>query len=385
MKLLKKIGIGLLVIVLFLLFLIGYWYFRPNKAVVNTDVITDYWYVTDDDSHNSNTDMIEYDNMFYLAYVSSPFHFASDDSIMKIERSDDLGKTWEEVATFNPPDEDIRDPKLAVIDGKLFLYALQNTNFIAEPYITVYTYSENGSDWPDHFEILPNLDGWLFWRPKTLDNETFYNAAYWWEHGKSILLSSTDGINWEIISTIYEGGRNDETEIIFLPDGSLMATARLEYGSDDDLFGNPQGATLISSSDPPYSNWTELLQSKFARLDGPYLFLYNQRVYAVGRYQPDPGRRGPLNDQGSGLAIKRTALYEVRTDGLAYLTELPSSGDTAYVGLVIVGDEAYASYYTSRIDRDWPWVIGMMSPSQILMAKINLPAMEALADQIPAK
>ncbi|MHC1782340.1 MAG: hypothetical protein AB9891_06185 [Anaerolineaceae bacterium] len=35
---------------------------------------------------------------------------------------------------------------------------------------------------------------------------------------------------------------------------------------------------------------------------------------------------------GSILSRKRTSLFEVRENGLAYLTDLPNAGDTAYVG-----------------------------------------------------
>jgi hypothetical protein len=75
----------------------------------------------------------------------------------------------------------------------------------------------------------------------------------------------------------------------------------------------------------------------------------------------------------------------VRENGLAYLTDLPSAGDTSYVGLVIDGDTAYASYYTSPINHDYVWILGMLSPSEVRLAKIDLIAMEALADQTQAK
>jgi hypothetical protein len=280
--------------------------------------------------------------------------------------------------------EDIRDPKFAIISNRLFLYALKNTSFVAEPYLSVYTFTENGREWTD-FQSVAGLDGWLFWRPKTRDGITFYNAAYWWEHGKSVLLKSTDGIQWDIVSTIHEGGRNDETEIEFLPDGRLLATARLEYGEGEAVFGNPKGSTLITVSDPPYITWTERVESLVTRLDGPYLFTYHGRVFALGRFQPNPGQEGLLTDQGSILASKRTSIFEVRETGLAYLTDLPSAGDTSYVGLVIDGDMAYATYYTSPINRDYVWILGMLSPSAVRMAKVDLKAMEVLATQTQAK
>jgi hypothetical protein len=383
-KFFTTLGKALGMLLLGILLLLAYWYFRPNRAQVNTDIVLETWAITDNDLHNSNTDMIEWNGAWYLSYVSSPWHFGNDDSVLHVKRSFDKGKTWEEVTSFNPPDEDIRDPKFAIIGDKLFLYALKNTDFLAEPYLSIYSTSQNGADWSD-FESVPGLDGWLFWRPKTQDGKTFYNAAYWWEHGKSVLLKSTDGVNWEIISTIHEGGRNDETEIEFLPDGRLLATARLEYGEGEVIFGDVKGSTLITISEAPYTNWLEGVQSLVTRLDGPYLFTYNDRIYAAARIQPDLGRSGPLTSQGSAIARKRTALFEVRENGLAYLTDFPSNGDTSYVGLVMEGDAAHLTYYTSPLSHDFPWVMGMLLPTEIRMVKIDLKAMEVLADQTEAK
>ena len=387
-RLMKIIGWllgGLVMVLLLVIGLFAFWYLRPNQAKVNGNIVVDSWDIVSDRMHNSNTDMIEWQGKFYLSYVSSPYHFGSKKSVLHVTVSTDQGKSWNEINSYHPVGEDIRDPKFGIIGNRLFLYALKNTSFVAEPYITVFSYTEDGKVWTS-FDVIPGLDGWLFWRPKSQDGVTFYNAAYWYQHGKSVLLKSTDGINWEIVSYIHQGDRNDETEIQFLPDGRLLATGRLEYsGFADGAFGDVKGATLIAVSEPPYVNWTELLQSHVTRLDGPYLFTYHNRVYAVGRYQPDLGHSGPLTNQGSILSRKRTSLFEVRTDGLAYLTDLPSAGDTSYAGVVIAGDIAYVSYYTSPIDRDFNWILGMLSPSAVRMAKINLLALEVVATQTPAK
>jgi len=385
-KFLKALGIILGLIVLILAFILAYWYLRPNRAQVDTDVVVDSWDIANDGQHNSNTDMITWRGETYIAYVSSPYHFSSEASTLHIKHSSDKGHTWVEDSTFNPENNDIRDPKFAVIGERLFLYALDNNAFNPEPYQTVYAYSENGTDWSP-LELVPDMDGWLFWRPKTQDGVTFYNAAYWYHHGKSVLLKSTDGIQWEIVSTINEGERNDETEIEFLPDGRLLATARLEYDESwlDGALGDKRGATLITVSEPPYTTWNELTQSLVTRLGGSYLFTYNDRVYAVGRYQPDLGKSGPLTSQGSGLARKRTSLFEVREDGLAYITDLPSDGDTSYAGLVMDDDYAYVSYYTSPLNHDYGWILGMFSQTSVRMAKINLAAMEAAANRIESK
>ncbi len=376
---------GLLLLVA-LLALLGYSYLRPNPAVVNPDIVVASWDITNDDLHNSNTDLILWQNYMYLAHVSSPYHFSSDASVLHIKRSTDRGASWQEVSRFNPEGEDIRDPKFAVIGNRLFLYALKNITFNPEPYLSVYAYSDDGVSFTE-FEDVPGLDGWLFWRPKTDDQQTWYNAAYWWEHGKAVLLKTIDGIHWDIVSTINEGERNDETEIEFLADHRLLALARLEYdeSSLEGALGDSRAATLISVAEPPYSTWTETAQSLVTRLDGLYLFTYQGNTYAVGRYQPDRGAGGFLFAQGSSLSRKRTSLFAVREDGLAYLTDLPSAGDTSYVGLVQLGDMAYASYYTSPIDRDYPWIMGMYGATSVRMAQIDLKAMEAMAMQTPSE
>ena len=52
---------------------------------------------------------------------------------------------------------------------------------------------------------------------------------------------------------------------------------------------------------------------------------------------------------------------------------------------VIDDDYAYASYYTSPINHDYGWILGMFSPTSVRMAKIDLKAMKTLADQTEAK
>nr|HPO47077.1 hypothetical protein [Spirochaetota bacterium] len=62
-----------------------------------------------------------------------------------------------------------------------------------------------------------------------------------------------------------------------------------------------------------------------------------------------------------------------------YLSDLPSAGDTSYAGVVIREGAAYISYYTSDTARDYPWIIGMLARSDILIARIELPRLERLA------
>ncbi|MBN1346729.1 MAG: exo-alpha-sialidase [Phycisphaerae bacterium] len=363
-RVLKTAAAVVLAIVLALAALIAYWLVRPNTAVVDPSLDIETWVAVSDGEHNSNTDLIHWKGYYYLIHASSPWHFASNECHLVLHRSLDA-RNWAEVATFKIRKQDIRDPKLAVVGDMLFLYVLKNKDLNPEPYTTAYATSASGVKWSELRDVEPK--GWLFWRPKTRDGCRWYVPAYWWQHGKSILLTSTDGRSWKEVSTIYEGDRNDETDFEFLPDGRILCTARLEVS--EDVLGDKDAATLIAVAKPPYKEWKRI-KSHVTRLDGPCLFADAGRIYAVGRHNPEPP--GPGKYFGSILAKKRTALYEVTPDRLIHLSDLPSCGDTSYCGLVRRADDVIVSYYTNDVQTDPPWILGMISPSEIRMARIPL-------------
>lgn len=350
----------------------GWWLLRPNTARINPHLNIEHWAIVSDGMHNSNTDMLYWRGHYYLVHASSPWHFGSTKCQLLLWRSRDA-RSWELVRSFNIPGSDIRDPKFAVIHDRLFLYVLENNGLMATPIGTRASVSDDGEQWTDFTPIQP--EGWLFWRPKTHDGNTWYVPAYWHEHGKSILLRSADGWTWEEVSVIYEGDGNDETDIEFFPDGRMIATARLEIKADS-IFGHRDACTWIGVSDPPYTQW-DGVKCFVTRLDGPCLFAHGGAVYAVGRHNPQPARF-PVY-YGSIFGKKRTSLYKVLPERLVYLTDLPSSGDTSYAGVVLRGNDLYVSYYTSDIRRDYPWGIGMLAATEIRMAKMDLQEVEELA------
>ncbi len=363
-RVVRALLLALLVFVLLLGALIAYWSLRPNTANLDASLGIETWPAVRDGEHNSNTDLIWWDGHFYLIHAASPWHFGSEKCRLVLHRSKDA-REWETIRTFQVPDQDIRDPKLAVIGGRLVLYVLVNVDWNPEPYKTALCTSEDGESWSELRDVEPK--GWLFWRPKSRDGKTWYVPAYWWEHGKSILLKSTDGVSWERVSLIYEGDRNDETAIEFTSDGRMICTARLEVS--DNIFGDADASTLIAVAEPPYTEWSRT-KSQVTRLDGPTLFSHDGVVYAAGRHHPESPAF--LRDFGSILGKKRTSLYVVQPDELIYLADLPSCGDTSYTGVAIRDGSTYISYYTNDVHRDYPWILGMISASEIRIAKVPL-------------
>ena len=327
--------------------------------------------VAADSLHNAFTDMVFWQDAFWLAYIASPSHFASPKSRLVLLKSRDAVR-WEEAARFNGEGKDIRDPKLGVVQERLTVYALFNRKLDPQPFKTICSQSSDGKAWGPFTHAVQT--GWLLGKPQTHDGLTWYAPAHNLELGAVRLFRSLDGIHWENHSVIYEQERADETAIVFTPDGGLLAVTRLESGAG--ILGSPQCGTLISTARPPYKKWDAQVTSNLTRLDGPALF-FHDRIYAVGRFQPET--HDPFCQQGSIFGRKRTSIFQVSEKELMHLMDLPSSGDTAYAGAAIQGDSLYISYYTNDPSKDVPWILGMLRPTQIRIARIPL---ALLADHV---
>ena len=96
---------------------------RPRVAGVDPQVVRETWDAVADGRHNSNTDLVEFDGWIYLCHQTSPYHMGSRRSRLLLWRSRDA-RAWEKVTEFkNESGREYRDPKFAVIRGRLLLTA----------------------------------------------------------------------------------------------------------------------------------------------------------------------------------------------------------------------------------------------------------------------
>ena len=368
---LAGILIGLLVLLPGLLVLV--WLLQSGPARVVATIPTETLVAVDDGQHNAFTDLVFWREHFWLAYVSSPSHFMNSQSRVVLLRSDDA-RSWQEVHRFDGAGQDIRDPKLGIIKGELFVYALLNKTFDPLPYTTIVSHSADGLSW-SAFEAVRPAD-WLLGRPVAVGDGVWFAPAHRVDQGTAVLLRSSDGINWAIHSTIFAGDidRADESSICLLPNGSLLAASRLESGTS--ILGSEQAATLLSLSAPPYTSWMRSNKSYATRLDSPNLFYHGGRLYALGRSDFSEVVLGtaPGQKRGSVFGRKRTSLFRVDEDQLelVHLLDLSSAGDTAYAGVVSQGEQIIISYYSNDPQRDVPWLLGMLLPSRVQISMLAL-------------
>jgi len=399
---LKILGGIFLFPVLLVSILTIYWDIRRPPSFETDPVLKlDHWVAVPagDDlrtQHNSNTDMIYYRGSFFLIHAQTKWHLEDKKGALVVQKSDDA-RNWHEVARITVPDTDVRDPKFAIIHGRLFLYFLPNLHFDPLPRTTFWSVSDDGTNWQKPQELVTvtsiyrvdgepkrvTSGGWNLWRPKTRDGETWYVVAAgrkpMYRNITTILIKTQDGLNWEEVSEVYSQHGNGEPTMEFMPDGSIISTLRCgSLGTGGYQFGNPTGNTIIATSSPPYEQWS-YAHSFITRLDGATLFPINGRIFAVGR-----NHLGPRFDLGNHLTTKRTAFYEVKRDRLVHLFDLPSNGDTAYTGVVVRGDDIYTSYYTPPIHKDYPWILAICfkPKTEIRIAKVSASGLLKYADSV---
>lgn len=358
-----------LVLIFLPIVVVVYWLVRPHVQLETELHQSNIRLIISDGKHNGFTSLINWQGKFYLAYTSSPAHFYHPKSRLIVKCSVDR-ITWDTVLSLKGSDCEYRDPKLAVIHNRLFVFALQNRSFDPQPHGTVQVNSMDGENWTEVTEI--SQIGWLFGQPKTFDYRNWYVSAHCKDFDKVAVFRSEDGVYWEKVSNLVKKTGLDETALEFMPDGSLMVVIRFEIGSS--ILGDVQNGTLIMKSSYPFEEWVIKGDDKNIRLDSPSLLLIDSRMIAVGRYQP-PGI-GVNFYQGSIFSRKRTTIFVLTEGRFERLCDLPSNGDTGYAGCLLENERLIVSYYSNELEKDFPWVIGMLKKTNIYLAELDKERLE---------
>lgn len=299
--------------------------------------------IWDQGRHNAFTDLIRWRGKWYCTFREAEAHVGGNGQIRVLESAD--GKQWDSVSLIGEQGIDLRDPKLSITpDDRLMIVAggsvYEGTKLLGrQPRVTL---SSDGRQWTAPQRVL--TEGQWLWRVTWHDGKAYgvsYDAsqrtsaealqaaktgavepgpADW----KLKLVSSSDGIRYELVTYMDVPGHPNETTIRFLPDGEMIALVRRE-GSN--TFG------WIGRSTPPYTDWT--WKETQHRLGGPnFIRLPDGSLWAAGRSYPG----------GAKTILARMTADGTYDPALA----LPSGGDTSYPGLVWHDGRLWVSYYSSH-------------------------------------
>ncbi len=319
--------------------------------------------IWDKAAHSAFTDLIRWQDKFYCAFREGSGHVPGTsgvDGTVRVLASDD-GNTWKSVALLKLDKVDLRDPKLSVTpDGRLMIvmggsYYDGRKLLKRIPKVAFMSAGSTKVDGPRPMTIDPRVAGptdWL-WRV-TWHKGVGYGVVYqpgtkneWGTH----LLKTTDGVNYELVSTLKVEGRPNETTVRFTPNGEMRLLMRREGGNTTGMWG---------SAKPPYTDWSWRKLDR--RLGGPNMVRLPDGRWLIGT------REYP-NQRPKGRTGTATVLLTMTDTGPPRrVAELPSGGDTSYPGMLIHDGAAWVSYYASHEGR-----------SSIYIARIKLGVLGATA------
>ena len=339
---------------------------------------------------NNNLDVAMHDGRLFLAFRTAPYHFADPAVELHVVSSGD-GVSFDHEATF-ATGADLREPRLLSWNGQLVLFMalLGEDAFDFEPRGVRLARYEGPGQWSEPIDFY--LPGLVVWRARVIEGvphvlgyvggEGIYASGgppievHW--------LTSSVGGDWRPVvpgqPVVLTGGVS-ETDLTFLDDGSLVAVARNEKG-DDRGFGS---LVCRAPADEPGA-WT--CASDPRKYDSPYIFRHEGDVYLFARRNVTETGDYDLGHAGGAPADryldyqldywaqpKRCALWKVAPEALAvtWLLDLPSRGDTCFVGVIPTGAHTFDVYnYSNDLDGpDLVWNEGQMEPTNIYRVELR--------------
>ncbi|MDJ0790050.1 MAG: hypothetical protein QNK05_24910 [Myxococcota bacterium] len=340
---------------------------------------------------NNNLDVAFHAGRFFLGFRTAPHHWATDAAKLHVLSSVDRER-WEHEASFDLAERDLREPRFLVLDGRLFFYffeAADRATGFAPIGMRASERRADGSWSPDEPFHEPEH---VVWRAKVHGGSAWMSvyrgSGLYEEPGRARrtrLLRSDDGRHWESVSgaesPIAQGGTS-ECAFEFDAEGNLVALVRVEA----------RGALVCTAPADRLERW-DCDETPY-RHDSPLLFQDEGRFFALARRNlGGPIESGPgfWPDQLRFLyaqlrywfARKRTTLYELLPEErrMVPLVDLPSAGDTAFAGIVPLGEGRFwVANYTSPIEElDPPWVVGQSRPTRIVGFELRRAPEGALA------
>ncbi|MBP6603899.1 MAG: exo-alpha-sialidase [Verrucomicrobiales bacterium] len=332
--------------------------------------------IWDKGNYNAFTDLVRFRDRWFCCFREGLEH-AGDDGKVRVLQSDD-GLEWTSAALIEEAGVDLRDPKFSVKpDGQLMIVAGgtvwrdDSETPLQKSKHTRAIFSDDGLVWSAPQKIFEE-DHWL-WRIDWHEGKA-YGIAYPYKRAahpdpkiaeaaeadgpvptgpydwKPKLVTSTDGLHWEVVTHLDIPGRPNEATVRVRRDGEMIALVRRERGT---YFG------WIGVSQSPYKEWT--WHETEHRLGGPnFIVLPDDSLIAAGRKYRDPF--------STVVASMDREHYDVQLI-------LPSGGsDTGYPGMVWHEGELWVSYYSSHEDKEGnpPPNRHTALPTAIYIARVKL-------------
>ena len=181
--------------------------------------------IVDDGHWNGVPALTQWRDEYWLAYRNATDHNLPTGDIVVSTSKD--GDTWRELRRLNFLKDD-RDPQFIATPERLFLYTYGDDHGNPRTSGSFVTYTDDGKTWSEPQPVY--LSHFFLWGRPLAHGDRFYAAAHRGnasvQDRRCHLITSSDGIHWEKISTIRAGKGASETALHFAPDGRLTAFMR---------------------------------------------------------------------------------------------------------------------------------------------------------------
>ncbi|RMF13704.1 MAG: hypothetical protein D6761_10615 [Candidatus Dadabacteria bacterium] len=351
------------------------------------------------DLSNNNLDILLYQGRLWFAFRTAPTHFASTETTMYLLSTDDVEglRDWRLETTVHTG-KDIREPRLFVVDDRLFFYfselGTELTSFDPDG-VKGMVRADDGS-WSEPVTIF--ADARVVWRIKELDGRVWMTSY----RGTSkvfeeldpfvpidVMFSTTDdGWTWRGVDggdeVVLRAAGLSEVGFASAPAGALFSVIRAE-NADPRGFGS----RLCQAPPGDWKTWRCRERNDPHKYDSPLMFRYRDRLYLIARYNPAgaydlaPGEpvtveRWWRNLWNYSATTKRTALYAYDTERweIRLLDVWPTNGDTAFASAVwLDNDRLFVFNYSSDPSApEMSWIEGQLTGSQIYAAVLDFGA-----------
>jgi hypothetical protein len=339
---------------------------------------------------NNNLDVVRHRGRVYMAWRTAPSHFAGSQTVINVASSVDE-ESWSFEASYSVG-SDLREPRLLSLGDRVLLYVsrLGDNPFDFQPRgISVGERRADGS-WSAFEPTGP--DGAIAWRLRERDGEALmvlYRGgqnlyAFNGEPMTVELWRSKDGKTWRPYSNsgsvVVSGGGTEADFAIDAASSALFAVVRNEAGD-----GSGAGSKLCRGSALTLGDWKCKGDSR--KFDSPLMFEHDGEVYLVARRNltesgvydvaQSSGAVGVIRNQLAYIVTgKRCALWRwvKNEDRVAFVTDLPSRGDTCFPAMISSADpERLVIYdYSSDIDGpDLPWSAGQRGATYVYRHELS--------------
>ncbi len=336
---------------------------------------------------NNNVAICVYQKRLYIAFRTSPHHFASRRAAIYVISSQDL-LSWRQELIIREG-RDVREPHLIVLGDTLHLYYFVGGTkpWAFEPDLVRHYAKVQDTLWHSRAPCLSS--GEVPWDMKKRYGKLFlssYRGSHYKLGGTGRVhvhfRVSSDGHNFTPVgnrAVVYTGGAS-ECAFEFDADSTLWVVTRLDDG-DTNGFGSQVGWA-------PKSHWHQwhMTPPDPNCYMSPKLFRHKDQIYLVARRQLSirpfgwADRRLPLWSQRllnwilSSLSPMTTSLYRLNKakKQIEWITDLPGTGDTAFPSIQRLTENTFliANYSGSPV-KSPPWFLGQLRPTGIYLILVT--------------